>query len=109
MKNIIEVIKIVGTVSITHLLFVDDVLLFGQETITEWRSFKEIVTMFCDALGLEVSVDKSCFIYACDDEDLRLQISDTFHFKMVDFKEGLKYLGFHINQMGIVEKIGIGL
>ena len=62
--------------------------------VEEWRSFKDIISLFCEASSLEASTEKSRFIYANVDEYLRPFIDELFNYKMVDFTVGFKYLGF---------------
>ena len=38
-------IKVARTMVIGHLFYVDDVLLFGQGSVTEWRSYKVIINL----------------------------------------------------------------
>ena len=42
------------------------------------------------------------------DEDLGILIYEVLSFKMVDFKEGFKYLGFYLNLTDIERKTGAG-
>jgi len=44
---------------ISHLLFADDVLLFIKANKTQIRSLIDVLTSFCNALGLIVNFDKS--------------------------------------------------
>jgi hypothetical protein len=46
-----------------HLLFVDDILLFGRGTLWELKSFKNIIDTFFISIGLEVNMSKSCLLY----------------------------------------------
>lgn len=48
---------------ITHLLFVDDVLIFGAGTLEEWSQYKTILDLFCLATSMSISISKSCFYY----------------------------------------------
>ena len=78
-------IKVARTTVISRLFYVDDVLLFGQGSVVEWRSYKVIINLFYKALGLDIIFKKSCFIYASVDEETRRYISDIFGYKQVDF------------------------
>ena len=49
--------------AITHLLFVDDVLLFGIGTVSEWKDFKETLYLFCSATRMAVSIEKYSFLF----------------------------------------------
>ena len=40
---------------ITHFLFVDDVLLFGEGTFEEWKIYKSILDKFCRDSGMAIS------------------------------------------------------
>ena len=40
---------------ITHLLFVDNVMVFGTDSLDEWLCYKEIINLFCKASGMSVS------------------------------------------------------
>ena len=48
-----------SNLTITHMLFVDDVILFGIGTISECRAYKEDLDLFCSAMGMTVSLEKS--------------------------------------------------
>ena len=62
-KGLIIGIKISSSLALTHLLFVDDVVLFGIGTIEEWLAFEVILDTFCKAYGMCISVDKSGFLF----------------------------------------------
>ena len=51
---------------LSHLLFVDDVIFFGEGLYSEWKQFYDIITIFCDASGMSISAKKSTFIHSCD-------------------------------------------
>ena len=55
---------------ITHLLFVDDVILVGNRSIEYWETFHGIIKVFCEALGMEFSLIKSCFPHNDVHEDV---------------------------------------
>jgi hypothetical protein len=42
-------------ICITHLMFSYDVILFGNGNIFEWEVFKEILTLFYKASGMDFS------------------------------------------------------
>ena len=59
----IEGVNFTGIVNLTHLNFVDDVLMFGKGMEEEWGAFHSLVSLFCDSSGLEVSLEKTCMIF----------------------------------------------
>ena len=52
LKGRIRGIQISANVTLTHLLFVDDVILFGFVTIDEWRDFDILLDTFSVASGM---------------------------------------------------------
>ena len=56
-------IKISASLSLTHLLFIDDVVLFGLGTLEEWPYFEVILETFCSTSGMRISMDKSGFLF----------------------------------------------
>ena len=61
--------------SITHFLFVDDVLLFGIATVNEWYAFKEALDMFCSTSSMPINVEKYSFLFQNVDVGTRCQIA----------------------------------
>jgi hypothetical protein len=89
-------IKISSVIKITHLLFVDDVLIFGKGSIEEWSVYKEILELFCSATGMMFSESKSSFmIVGLEANELTL-IKQLLPFKFQLLDEGFKYLGFFL-------------
>ena len=46
-------------IRITHLMFVDDVIIFGSGNITEWEVFKEVLDLFFQVTGMAFIPQKS--------------------------------------------------
>ena len=57
-KGLIKGFQFSHDLSITHLLFVDDVILIGIGTIGEWSSYKDALDLFCSTSGMNVSLEK---------------------------------------------------
>ena len=57
----IKGIKVTSKLSLTHLLFVDDVILFGLGSYEEWLAFKGILDIFCEASGMSINVNNLVF------------------------------------------------
>ena len=70
----IKGIKISSQLFLTHLLFVDDVILFGLGSFEEWMAFKVILDTFCEASGMCININKSCFLHNDLDEALLRRI-----------------------------------
>ena len=74
--------KVISMHFITYLLFVDDILLFGNGCIEEWKYFHDIISLFCDASGMEVNIHKSCFFQNVVDENALAQIHLFLPYKL---------------------------
>jgi hypothetical protein len=56
-------IKLGSSLSLSRLLFVDDVMLFSLGTVSEAKKFKEILDLYCKAIGMEVNAHKSSILF----------------------------------------------
>ena len=90
--------------TLTHLLFVDDVILFGLDTFDEWRAFDVLLDTFCAASGMCISLEKSGFLF----NDLELEVQTSIQcflpYKMDPISNGFKYLGYYIKPLGYLVK-----
>jgi len=77
---------------LSHVLFVDDVLLLGAATVEEWTNYHMITYVFCSAMGMMISSSKSILIHA--EKVLQPEIAEIFAIDGVPLGEGFKYLGF---------------
>ena len=98
--GLIKGIKISSSLALTHILFVDDVILLGMGTLTEWMAFEVILSTFCKASGMCISLDKSCFLFNNMDVDMCMGISRIFPYKMEPISASFKYLGYHLKPLG---------
>ena len=99
-KGLIKGFQYSLDLSITHLLFVGDVLLFGIATISEWQAFKDALDLFCLATVMAVSLEKSSFLYQNVDDGTRCQIAQLLPYSMAPIQNGFKYLGFRLKPLG---------
>lgn len=81
---------------ITHLLFVDYVLLFGIGKIDEWSYYKHILDLLCKATDMIISLPKSCLYHhnLCTGDCI--SIGRLFPFDIKLLADGFKYLGYFI-------------
>ena len=98
--GLIKGIKISSTFALTHLLFVDDVILLGTSSLSKWMAFDVILSKFCKASEMCISIDKSCFLYNNVDIDIRSEISKALPYKMEPITTGFNYLGYFIKPLG---------
>ena len=86
--------------SITHPLFVDDVIFFGVGTVSEWRAYKEALDLFFSDTGMFVSKENSSFLYQDVDEDTRCQIAELLPYSMAPITTGFKYPRYRLKPLG---------
>ena len=103
-NGVIKGIQISATLSLTHLLFVDDVILFGMGTYEDWIAFKVILDIFCDASGMMINLDKSCFLHYDLDDALLSRISGFMPYRFAHLNLGFTYLGFYLKPSGYLIK-----
>jgi hypothetical protein len=78
--------------TVSHLLFVDDSLLFFRANRESALEVKEVLQLYCNASGQQVNMDKSSIHFAKGVQNtLREEIMDTLHVHNVSLSE--KYLG----------------
>ena len=96
LKEKIKGIKISLTVFISHLIFVDDVILIRKGFKEEWQHFAEIIKILCAIFGMEVSITKSIFICHRVSEEVLRRISAILHAQTLEMIECFKYLGYFL-------------
>ena len=52
-----------SALALTHILFVDDVIIYGMGDVEDWTEINRILKLFCCASGMQLNFDKSCFIF----------------------------------------------
>ena len=97
---VLSSIKISSALSLTHLLFVDDVILLGTGTLIQWMYFEVILSTFCKASGMSISVEELGFLFNNIDEGTLLSIARVLPYKMEIITTGFKYLGYFLKPLG---------
>ena len=92
----IKGIKVSGTISLTHTLFVDDVMISGKGVYDEWLCIKGITDLFCTTSGMSFSPLKSCFRHWNVEDEVLSSIIHLFHITSDSLDIGIKYLGFYL-------------
>jgi hypothetical protein len=84
------------TLQITHLLFVDDVLIFCNGLSGDAEKLREILDLFGKATRMMINDRKSSMsIQNMEEEEIGIYRS-FFPFEIREFNASLKYLGFHL-------------
>ena len=89
-------IQIAPHFNITHLLFVDDVLIFCPGNRGESRVLQEILELFSKATGMEINNGKSSLTTHLLRLEEEAELSRFFPYNTAGLDEGLKYLGFSL-------------
>jgi len=87
-------VKICDSMTISHLLFVGDIFIFGHGSLTGLRSIREILNLYCKATGLEINMRKSSLLLSGVSENVKAQIEILYTMNVMELDHGIKYLGF---------------
>jgi len=88
----IKGIKVVVNLVISHMLFVDDVLILGDGSLAEWNSFINIIDTFFLETNMEVSLDKSSFLHDRIEASILNDIKNIWHCRIKPLNTVFKYL-----------------
>ena len=89
-------IQLAPNLNITHLLFVDDVLIFCSGTRGESRVLQEILDLFSKATGMEINIGKSTLTTHLLRPEEVAELLRFFPYNTAGLEEGIKYLGFSL-------------
>eukprot|EP00253_Pinus_taeda_P001986 PITA_01986 len=87
-------IEVAINLFISHLLFVDDILIFTNGSSNEIKDYKSIFDLFMKATGMQINTIKSQICVADLDRRERDRISNLFTFPLQPLDTPFKYLGF---------------
>ena len=68
--------------------------------VEEWKNYKLLLDLFCNAIGMKISDEKSSFLFNDIEDSVRSMISSFLPFKMEPLTVGFKYLGYYIKPLG---------
>jgi len=89
-------IKVSRTIKSLHILFVYDVIIMSNATISEWWEIGKIIKLFCSTSGLKVNEPKSLVLHeGLSALDLAPYIM-FMPFTLLDLFVGFKYIGYHL-------------
>eukprot|EP00253_Pinus_taeda_P017096 PITA_17096 len=87
-------IEVAINLFITHLLFVDDILIFSNGSYNELKELRCILDLFLKATGMQINSRKSQVSVADIDKRERTTLLNLFPFQYQPLDSPLKYLGF---------------
>jgi hypothetical protein len=81
---------------VTHLLFVDDVLIFYSGLRRDVEKLAIILDLFGKAMSMQINSRKSTLSTHNMEREEVEHYMDIFSFEQRELDEGLNYLGFHL-------------
>lgn len=88
-------IKVGKDISLSHLLFVDDILLFLKGSLREAKKVKEIMDLYSTATGMKVNVMKSIISFSGVNDETEKKVLQIFPFRCIGFMMDSNIWGFH--------------
>ena len=76
------------------MLFVDDVLMFGDGTFNNLQNLVKVLKSYQRATGMEINLEKSKLSQNCITEEVLTQERELIPVPISPLNEGFKYLGF---------------
>ena len=83
-------------ITLTHVLFVDDIVMVSNGSEQSLSILYEIMQTFCKAYGMLINVDKLALLYSRLDDVELITVQNIFCFNADKIEIGLKYLGFFL-------------
>jgi hypothetical protein len=77
---------------------VDDVLILGAGKLEYWLTLNPSSPSFVLPLGMVVNCHKSVFLVQNIDQNLKHSLTSVFNIQIESLDQGMKYLGFFLNQ-----------
>ena len=103
-KGNLKGIVISSELVLTHILLVDDVVVFDHGLLEEWRCFKSIIDLFSAPSGMLVNIEKSSFLFNNLNSMLIDDLKGLLHYKMDPIEVGFKYLGYWVKPLNYMFK-----
>lgn len=90
-------IEVATNLFISHLLFVDDILLFSNGSREDVSQLKSSLDLFLKAIGMSINAQKSSIAHeGLSSMDLD-RIATSLPYEVLPMGDSLKYLGFPLN------------
>eukprot|EP00253_Pinus_taeda_P014847 PITA_14847 len=94
--GLIKGLEVAVNLFISHPLFVDDIFLFTNGSLSEVKELKIILDLFMKATGMQINFRKSHFIMEGFSRNECSQITAILPFEIYNMDSPFKYLGFWI-------------
>jgi len=77
---------------ITNLIFLDDIILFGNGNLSEWKVFQKVLDLFFQVTGMSFNPQKSTFLEEGWNEEEIAMLKEFMPFEVKLVDNGFKYL-----------------
>jgi hypothetical protein len=97
-------IQLTTRLRITHLLFVDAILIFCSGRRRHAKVLSNILSLFHSTTGMQINIQKYTLSFSemeSEDEEIYRRL---FPYTFQEFSEGLKYLGFNLKPNNYLKK-----
>eukprot|EP00253_Pinus_taeda_P011149 PITA_11149 len=81
---------------VTHLLFVDDIILFSNGSLEDCRTLKRILDLFLKSTGLCINERKSTITCSGLAREEVHRVALVLNFEVKSLEDSFKYLGFYL-------------
>jgi len=96
MEDQFQTLKMGNNISISHNLFVDDILIMGMICRFSWLCLFHIFSRFANATGLHMNVNKSILYHGQRNVESITNIKCIFGIEAMPIQNGMKYLRYCI-------------
>ena len=79
---------------LSHILFVDNVVMMGEGTWENFRKIKQILDLYKKAIGMHINVENSILSENSLSEMIRNRLITEVPYIIKPLSKGFKYLGF---------------
>ena len=80
----------------THVLFVDDVLMFGEGTLGNMENLVKVLDNYQSTRGMEINLENLKLSHNKVQEEILTQAKEIIPVSAAPLLEGFKYLGFQL-------------
>jgi hypothetical protein len=94
--NKLKGIKVTRNIILTHLLFVDNVLLFDRGMMKEWEVYKGIITLYYTATCMVINPLKPFFLNNVINKEVEVGIVTLLPYAVCELEVKFKYLGYFL-------------
>jgi len=106
-------IKVIEHGSLSHLLFLADILCFSQGSERDLLVLKYVLNLYCKATCTVLNLDKSCIYYNSIPDLIKIVLKTILPYQKRDPVVNFKYLGFllkldnyhFVNWLWLVKKV----